>query len=108
MVVSDTSPLNYLVLIEQINLLPQLFGRVLIPQSVLEELNAIETPQRVRGWATNLPEWIEVSPSPHVDDVGLTRLHAGERDGSCWRYLFMQAHCSWTNAADGKKLKTVV
>lgn len=80
MVVSDTSPLNYLVLIDQINLLPQLFGRVLIPESVLEELNAIETPQLVRSWATNLPEWIEVSPSPPVDDVGLTRLHAGERD----------------------------
>lgn len=80
MVVSDTSPLNYLVLIDQINLLPQLYGRVLIPESVLEELSAIETPQRVRNWATNLPEWIEVSPSTPVDDVGLTRLHPGERD----------------------------
>jgi predicted nucleic acid-binding protein len=45
MVVADTSPLNYLVLINQINLLPQLYGRVLIPESVLEELSAIETLQ---------------------------------------------------------------
>ena len=38
MVVSDTSPLNYLILIKQINLLPQLYSRVLIPGSVHEEL----------------------------------------------------------------------
>ena len=45
MVVADTSPLNYLILIHQINLLPDLYGRVLIPESVLKELSAIETPQ---------------------------------------------------------------
>lgn len=80
MVVADTSPLNYLVLIHHINLLPELYGRVLIPESVLEELSAIETPQLVRNWATNLPEWIEVLPATPLDDAGLTRLHAGERD----------------------------
>ena len=79
MVVADTSPLNYLVLIHQINLLPDLYGRVLIPESVLEELSATETPQLVRNWATTLPEWIEVSPTP-IEHAGLNRLHAGERD----------------------------
>ena len=79
MVVSDTSPLNYLILIDHINLLPQLYGRVLIPESVLDELSASETPQLVRNWAKNLPSWIEVSPAP-TNDAGLTRLHAGERD----------------------------
>jgi predicted nucleic acid-binding protein len=38
------------------------------------------TPQLVRNWVTNLPEWLEVSPAAPIDDVGLTRLHAGERD----------------------------
>ncbi len=80
MVVADTSPLNYLVLIEHINLLPELYGRVLIPESVLQELSAIEAPQCVRNWATNLPEWIEVFPAAPLPDAGLTRLHAGERD----------------------------
>jgi predicted nucleic acid-binding protein len=80
MVVADTSPLNYLVLIHQINLLPDLYGRVLIPESVLHELSATETPQLVRHWATNLPEWIEVSPATPIEDAGLNRLHAGERD----------------------------
>jgi len=31
-VVADTSPLNYLVLIDAIDVLPQLFGRVLTPK----------------------------------------------------------------------------
>jgi predicted nucleic acid-binding protein len=80
MVVADTSPLNYLVLIHHINLLPELYSRVLIPESVLDELSVGETPQLVRDWARNLPEWIEVSPATPLDDAGLTRLHRGERD----------------------------
>ena len=80
MVVADTSPLNYLVLVDQINLLPPLYGRVLIPESVLKELSAIETPQVVRIWARNLSEWIEVSSATPIDHAGLTRLHARERD----------------------------
>jgi predicted nucleic acid-binding protein len=80
MIVADTSPLNYLVLIHQINLLPNLYGQVLIPESVLEELSAIETPQLVRNWATNLPEWIEVLPVTPIENESLTRLHPEERD----------------------------
>jgi predicted nucleic acid-binding protein len=55
---ADTSPLNYLVLIPHINLPPELYSRFLTPESVLEELSAIETPQLVRNWATNLREWL--------------------------------------------------
>jgi len=107
MVVADTSPLNYLILIDQINLLPQLYGRVLIPESVLEELSADETPQVVRNWATNLPEWIEVLPATPIIDEGLTRLHAGERDAISLALTVIRMQCSWTNVVDGKKLKTV-
>lgn len=102
MVVADTSPLNYLVLIHQINLLPNLYGRVLIPESVLEELSATETPQLVRNWATNLPEWIEVSPTTPIEDAGLNRLHAGERDAIS---LALTTHAD--AVVGGKKLKTV-
>ncbi|HST22185.1 MAG TPA: DUF3368 domain-containing protein [Blastocatellia bacterium] len=80
MIVSDTTPLNYLVLIGQINILSILYGRVLIPQSVYEEMNAPETPEPVRAWRTNLPYWIEVSPEQVTPDIGLNSLHAGERD----------------------------
>ena len=34
-VVSDTSAICYLLLVEQINLLPQLYGAIAIPQAVV-------------------------------------------------------------------------
>jgi predicted nucleic acid-binding protein len=39
-VVCDTSPICYLILIRQIDVLPQLFGQVLIPAAVRDELLA--------------------------------------------------------------------
>ena len=80
MVVSDTSPINYLVLVGQIDVLPTLYGRVLIPQSVYEELDALETPEAVREWRASLPGWIEVSSEQPTPDIDLNQLHAGERD----------------------------
>jgi predicted nucleic acid-binding protein len=63
-VIADTTPLNYLVLIDQPNLLPRLYGRVLIPHAVYEELQAEGAPAPVRNWAAHHPAWLEVrSPS---------------------------------------------
>jgi predicted nucleic acid-binding protein len=47
-VIADTTPLNYLVLIQLSDLLPHLFHRVLIPPAVFEELRDPETPGLVR------------------------------------------------------------
>jgi predicted nucleic acid-binding protein len=44
-VISDTLPIKYLVLIEEIDLLPQLFGRVITPQAVLNDLQKTKNPQ---------------------------------------------------------------
>jgi predicted nucleic acid-binding protein len=49
-VIADTTPVNYLVLIRHQDLLPRLFGRLLIPEAVLRELHAAATPQVVREW----------------------------------------------------------
>ena len=49
-VVADTSPLNYLVLIDEVDLLPALFGEVLIPQAVFQELKHPKTPAKVQQW----------------------------------------------------------
>ena len=80
MVVLDTSPINYLVLIGQIEVLSTLYSRVLIPQSVYEELGALETPETVREWRANLPSWIKVPSEQPTPDIGSNYLHAGERD----------------------------
>ncbi len=47
-VVADTSPLNYLVLIGHIEVLPYFYQWVLIPSSVWEELQDVGTPDPVR------------------------------------------------------------
>ena len=80
MVVSNTSPLNYLVLIDQIDLLSALYGRVLVPKSVHEELRAPETPLPVSSWIANPPRWLEVASVVPVVDSSLSELHEGERD----------------------------
>lgn len=79
-VVADTTPLNYLVLIDTVHVLPALYGRVLIPQQVHRELQHSRTPPRVREWATELPGWCEVRVAGPSNDAGLNDLDAGERD----------------------------
>ena len=62
LVVADTSPLNYLVLMQQDTLLPTLYERVMIPPSVQEELQRPRTPQAVRQWVAQPPTWLMVQP----------------------------------------------
>ena len=78
-VVSDTTPLNYLVLIEAIDLLPKLFNEVYVPAAVIRELSHASTPDRVRSWAARPPKWLTVrSPSSHLPSTA--KLDAGEAD----------------------------
>ena len=63
-VVSDTSPLNYLVLIDAIDVLPQLFGEVHVPPAVMQELQHPRTPELVKRWTQSPPDWLLIqSPS---------------------------------------------
>lgn len=59
-VVSDTTPLNYLLLIGEIDILHSLFGDVVLPGAVLEEMLHEAAPEAVRRWAGNLPSWARV------------------------------------------------
>jgi predicted nucleic acid-binding protein len=59
-VVSDTSPLHYLILCGAENVLPRLFHQVLIPPTVFRELQQPNTPPLVRQWAASLPAWVAV------------------------------------------------
>lgn len=76
--VSNTSPLNYLVLCRAIDVLPRLFEKVVVPPMVLKELRSADAPAEVRNWANALPPWIEVR-TPVQDDPAL-KLHPGERE----------------------------
>ena len=78
-VVADTSPLNYLILIEAIDLLPRLYGGIVIPVEVLNELTDGGVPRWVSEWATKLPEWVEVRSVQSANDPALSPLDPGER-----------------------------
>ena len=80
-VVADTSPLNYLALIDEINILPQMFGRVLVPEAVLREMQSPNTPPKVMSWLAARPEWLIVRVASAMGpDSELDRLGAGERE----------------------------
>jgi predicted nucleic acid-binding protein len=52
-VVSNTTPLNYLILIGRVDVLSKLYELVIIPEPVFNELTAPSTPQLVRDWIAN-------------------------------------------------------
>jgi predicted nucleic acid-binding protein len=79
-VVADTSPLNYLVLIEQIDVLPKLYGSVVIPIAVREELLVPLAPPPVRHWIESTPNWLEVRDSGVITLSFDPKLDAGERE----------------------------
>lgn len=78
-VIADTTPLNYLILIDLTQIMPALFGQVVIPQAVLKELQAPQAPDKVREWFAQHPEWIIVK-EVRKQDTTLTHLDPGERE----------------------------
>lgn len=78
-VITDTSPLNYLILINLTQILPNLFGQILIPQAVLQELQSTSAPDVVRQWLINRPSWLAVQAAPQEDPT-LANLDDGERE----------------------------
>jgi predicted nucleic acid-binding protein len=79
-VVSDTSPLNYLVQLDATELLRQLYGQVYVPHEVIAELQHPGAPAAVRAWASALPHWVEVRSPAGIDPalVANRKLDAGE------------------------------
>jgi predicted nucleic acid-binding protein len=108
--VSDTSPLNYLTLIEAIDILPVLFERIILPPAVASELQHANTPAVVRSWIAAGPSWLEVR-TPADTDPQLT-LGAGEVEaialalelGADW---FLVDDSQARRAAVERKLKAV-
>ena len=79
-VVADTSPVNYLILIGEVEILTKMYGRVVIPNAVLEELLRPSAPEMVRNWTSQLPAWFEVRSPVNAPDASLAGLDPGERD----------------------------
>jgi len=80
-VVSDTSPLHYIILCSAETILPRLFTQVVIPPTVFRELQQPNTPVAVKAWAGALPEWAVVK-TPKAVDLNLD-VDAGELEAIC-------------------------
>jgi predicted nucleic acid-binding protein len=78
LVVADTTPVNYLVLCNVVDILRPLYSQVVLPSSVFRELNHSRAPELVRAWINALPEWVAVKTPAHT--VPHTNLGAGERE----------------------------
>ena len=77
-VVSNTSPILYLLLIGQLDLLPQLYSQAIIPDVVQDEMLALGAPERLQQWIANPPSWLTVQTTNTVDET-LTALDPGEQ-----------------------------
>jgi predicted nucleic acid-binding protein len=87
-VVSDTSPLSYLVLIGRESVLPALYGDILIPKAVYRELVHPNGPKTVRERIDHVPSWLHVEtvrleqgddPPRQAELEKLNTLDPGER-----------------------------
>jgi predicted nucleic acid-binding protein len=79
-IVSNTSPINYLILIGHINLLPELFGAIIIPQAVYSELSDASAPSPVQTWIATPPDWLKIQSISQSSDAILDLLAPGERE----------------------------
>jgi predicted nucleic acid-binding protein len=74
--IADTSPVNYLILIDRVEILPRLFARVVLPRAVEAELAAADAPEEVRAWIATPPVSLEIIDAPVVPKMA--GIHRGE------------------------------
>ena len=79
LIVADTGPLHYLVLIGHSELLPRLFEHISIPSAVRDELAHSEAPLAVRQWISSPPTWLDVVNVLETAAAEHESLDAGER-----------------------------
>ena len=77
-VVSNTSPLNYLIITNRIDILRDMFGKVVAPPAVIAELSRPASPEAVRLWIASRPAWLQTI-APQATNFGLS-VDAGEME----------------------------
>jgi hypothetical protein len=62
-VIADTGPLNYLMLIGPVAVLQPLYKRVIVPQAAVQELDDASAPAAVRTWIAQPPDSLRSGPT---------------------------------------------
>lgn len=103
-VVSNTSPLLFLAKIDRLGLLPELYGQLVIPEAVVDEVEAKSTTDtdRIRHWKHQ--SRIEVRPAPVAIREHLpSDLGAGEQ-GAIALGLDIQSDLVLLDDQEGRRL----
>ncbi len=79
-VICDTSPLCYLILIDRVEVLPQLFNRIIIPTAVYTELLAEGSYPKIQDWIAEPPGWLEIQTVTTLLPGLPNKLGAGEQE----------------------------
>ncbi len=79
-VISDTTPINPLVVIGCAELLPALYQRIVIPKTGSKELQAVGPSNPVGIWLAGSPSWLECRPVAIPSDLALSALDIGEQE----------------------------
>jgi predicted nucleic acid-binding protein len=82
--VADSGPVQHLVLCEAIGVVPQLYGRLVIPSAVARELSHLQTPPEVKSWIKALPRWATIEFPKGIEPTA--RLGLGEREAIALAY----------------------
>lgn len=77
-VVSDTTPLHYLILIGRDSVIKTLYGQVIVPPGVMQELCHPAAPPIIAEWAKSPPTWVTIK-SPTSIPARFEHLDFGER-----------------------------
>ena len=78
LIISDTSPITNLIQVHHLDILGQIFGEIIIPHKVYEELSVYENQKE----AIEKRDWILVKSVSNIQDVKLLekKLDAGEAE----------------------------
>lgn len=66
-------------MIGHIDLLPELFKQIIIPQAVCSELSDKAAPLPVQTWIATPPDWLKIRPVSQPTDAIVDLLDPGER-----------------------------
>lgn len=102
-VVADTGPINYLILIGYIDVLPALFDKIIVPSVVRDELMQPNAPLPVRNWIAAPPAWLDVNSAASTNDTSLAALDAGEKAAIA---LAIEFHANLLLMDDRRGVKT--
>jgi predicted nucleic acid-binding protein len=78
LVVADSSPFIGLFHIERMDILPLLYGSVIIPKEVARELAMHNKPPAVQVFIQSPPSWLSIRIPTHIEPI--PNLDKGERD----------------------------